>query len=55
MENKGILKNKSVEFAIRIVNLYKHLVEIKKEYILTKVFAFVISLHTYSYEFCLKI
>ena len=36
MENECILKNKSVEFAIRIINLYKYLVETKKEYILSK-------------------
>ena len=36
MKNKGVLKDKSVKFAIRIVNLYKYLVETKKEYVLSK-------------------
>jgi four helix bundle protein len=32
----NVIKNKSFAFAVRIVNLYKHLVEVKKEYIITK-------------------
>ena len=34
MEN--IIENKSFEFAVRIVNLYKHLTENKKEFVLSK-------------------
>ncbi len=34
MEN--VIENKSFEFAIRIVNLYKHLSNAKKEYVLSK-------------------
>jgi four helix bundle protein len=33
---KSILKEKSFKFAVRIVNLYKHLCEEKKEYVLSK-------------------
>jgi four helix bundle protein len=33
---ENILKNKSLKFAIRIVNLYKYLCEEKKEFILSK-------------------
>ncbi|AMD84085.1 four helix bundle protein [Capnocytophaga haemolytica] len=33
---KGVLKEKSFRFAIRIVNLYKYLVECKKEFVLSK-------------------
>ena len=33
---KSIIKEKSFSFSIRIVNLYKYLIEIKKEYILSK-------------------
>ena len=33
---KGILKDKSFLFAIRIVNLYKHLCEESKEYMMSK-------------------
>jgi four helix bundle protein len=33
---KGKLKEKSFKFAIRIVNLYKHLCEEKKEFVLSK-------------------
>jgi four helix bundle protein len=33
---ENILKNKSFNFAIRIVNLYKYLCEDKKEFVLSK-------------------
>lgn len=33
---ENVLKRKSFAFAIRIVRLYKHLAEIKKEYVLSK-------------------
>lgn len=33
---KIIVREKSFEFAVRIVNLGKHLIEVKKEYILSK-------------------
>lgn len=33
---ENIVKDKSFGFAVRIVNLYKHLREVKKEYILSK-------------------
>ena len=33
---KGVLRDKSFSFAIRIVNLYKYLCEEKKEFILSK-------------------
>ena len=36
MNAKNIILNKSFDFAIRIVNLYKHLCDEKKEYILSK-------------------
>jgi len=37
MENKeNVLKDKSYKFALRIVKLYKHLVEEKKEFVLSK-------------------
>jgi hypothetical protein len=32
----NIIVEKSFEFAVRIVNLYKYLVEQKKEYVLSK-------------------
>ena len=32
----SIIENKSFEFAIRTVNLYKHLITEKKEYIMSK-------------------
>ncbi len=32
----SIIKNKSFAFAVRIVNLNKHLIEVKKEYIMSK-------------------
>ncbi len=36
MMNNNIVKEKSEKFAIRIVNLYKHLFESKKEFVLSK-------------------
>lgn len=36
MKSENIVKTKSFEFAIRIVNLYKYLIEYKKEFILSK-------------------
>lgn len=33
---KGIIKDKTMKFAIRIVNLYKFLVEDKKEFVMSK-------------------
>ena len=36
MESKNILKNKSFNFAIRIVNIYKFLISEKKEYVMSK-------------------
>ena len=33
---KGVLKDKSFKFAVRIVNLYKYLCEEKKEFVLSK-------------------
>ncbi|MCP9757229.1 four helix bundle protein [Lacihabitans sp. CCS-44] len=35
-ENKSIVKMKSFDFAIRIINLYKYLSEKKKEYVISK-------------------
>jgi four helix bundle protein len=34
--NESIIKKKSFEFALRIVKLYKYLVEVKKEYVISK-------------------
>jgi len=34
--SKIIIENKSFDFAVRIVNLYKHLTENKKEFVLSK-------------------
>ena len=34
--DKNIVKEKSFNFAIRIVNLYKYLIDEKKEYVLSK-------------------
>ncbi len=34
--NENIVENKSFQFAVRTVNLYKHLISEKKEYILSK-------------------
>jgi len=36
MKKENIIREKSYKFAIRIVNLYKHLTENKKEYVLAK-------------------
>ena len=37
MDNKeNVLKDKSYKFALRVVRLYKHLAEDKKEYVLSK-------------------
>lgn len=36
VENKNALKEKSYKFALRIVNLYKHLATEKKEFVLSK-------------------
>lgn len=36
IDSKNILKDKSFQFAIRVVNLYKYLQNDKKEYILSK-------------------
>jgi four helix bundle protein len=36
MENKSIVANKSFDFAVRIVKLYKYLCSEKKEYVLSK-------------------
>ena len=33
---ESVLANKSFDFAIRIVNLYKYLTDVKKEYVLSK-------------------
>ena len=35
-ERENVLKDKSYKFALRIVKLYKHLIEEKKEYVLSK-------------------
>ena len=34
--NKGILEDKSFQFAIRVVNLYKYLVETHKEHVMSR-------------------
>ncbi|NCO63454.1 MAG: four helix bundle protein [Flavobacteriales bacterium] len=36
MKSENIIKNKSYQFAVRIVNLYKFLIEDKKEFVLSK-------------------
>ena len=36
MGKENIIRNKSKSFAVRIVNLYKHLCDEKKEYVLSK-------------------
>lgn len=36
MENKSIVYDKAFEFAIRIVNLYKYLINEKQEFVLSK-------------------
>ncbi len=35
-ENKNVLKNKSFDFALKIISLYKSLSAEKKEYVLSK-------------------
>ena len=35
-ERKGIIKNRSFVFAVRIVKLYKYLVDTKREFVLSK-------------------
>lgn len=34
----NLIQQKSYEFAIKVVNLYKHLIEVKKEFVLSKQF-----------------
>ena len=36
MKEKMMLKEKSIRFAVRIVNLYKYLCEDKKEFVISK-------------------
>jgi len=36
MEKKNIIQEKTFLFAVRIVNFYRYLVDIKKEYVLSK-------------------
>jgi len=36
MERQNVIKEKSYKFALRIVNLYKYLIDNKNEYILSK-------------------
>ena len=36
MEEKTLIKDKSFAFAVRVIKVYKHLSETKKEYILSK-------------------
>jgi four helix bundle protein len=36
--SKSIVKEKSFEFSIRVVRLYKYLVDKKKEYVISKQF-----------------
>ncbi|TDH27449.1 four helix bundle protein [Segetibacter sp. 3557_3] len=36
MPEKSILKDKSFNFAIRVINLYKYLTEVKKEFVMSK-------------------
>ena len=36
MRSKNIVEQKSFDFAVRIVNLYKHLTDKKKEFVLSK-------------------
>jgi len=35
-EDKNILKHKSLQFSIRVVNLYKYLIEFKKELVISR-------------------
>lgn len=34
--SENVIENKSFQFAVRIVNLYKHLINDKKEYVMSK-------------------
>ena len=36
MKNDNVVKEKSFEFSVKIVNLYKHLTATKQEYVLSK-------------------
>jgi four helix bundle protein len=36
MKEQNIVKDKSFEFAVRIINLYKHLTSNKQEYVMSK-------------------
>ncbi len=36
LEDKNQIKVKTFDFAVRIVKLYKHIIQVKKEFILTK-------------------
>jgi hypothetical protein len=36
MKSENVIQEKSYAFAVRIVNLYKYLVDEKKEYVLSK-------------------
>ena len=36
MKKENVIRNKSFAFAVRIVNLYKYLVEEKNEYVMAK-------------------
>ncbi len=36
MKKDNIIQEKSYDFAVRIVNLYKHLLQEKKEFVLSK-------------------
>ncbi len=36
MKQDNLILNKSLDFVIRIVNMYKYLVDIKKEYVMSK-------------------
>ncbi len=36
MENENVIQNKSFQFAVRIVKLYQHLVDAKREFVLSK-------------------
>ncbi|MDQ3022720.1 MAG: four helix bundle protein [Bacteroidota bacterium] len=36
MERENVIKEKSYKFALRIVNLYKYLIENKREFVLSK-------------------
>ena len=36
MKDENVVKEKSFEFSVRIVNLYKHLTANKQEYVLSK-------------------